>query len=98
MKLITKLSDLRAVSGGYIVDEFVTENTILFHSLVGALSGSFAGGFFAYGVGIAVGEAFASVCGFLGAVGGAYLGLHYNEYANIKPNTWVRWNVTVVYC
>ncbi len=98
MKLISQISDLKAVSGGYIYDEFVTANAIFYQSVFSAVSMGFVGGLFGFASGgVVAGPAGAVAFGALGTAAGGYLGFNYNEYSDIEPNTWVRWDVTVVY-
>ncbi|MBS0288642.1 MAG: hypothetical protein JSS07_01225 [Proteobacteria bacterium] len=99
MHLISQISDLKTVSGGYdiVYDEFVTSNTILIHSIVEALRAGFTGGALGGFGGIFVGGIpGAAVLGTFGAVVGGYLGYKYNDYADIEPDTWVTWKVTYV--
>ena len=101
MKLITQLSDLKTVSGGYYddyYDEFVTENTIFYNSVASAMFfGLFFGALGGIGGYEIARQAGAIVLGALAAGAGACLGYNYNAYADIKPNSWVTWNVEIYY-
>lgn len=101
MKLISQLSDLKAVSGGYTYDEFVTANTIFYHSVYNAVIFGAEGGIFGCVGGVYLGKLFGKTAelagvialGSLGTAAGGYFGYNYNEYSDIEPNTWVRWNI-----
>ena len=103
MKLISQISDLKAVSGGYIYDEFVTADTIyansVFSAVCGGIMGGVLGGLGGAYVGAFIGDTAALAGGLaLGAIGAAALGkfsFYHNDYSDIEPNTWVRWDVTV---
>jgi len=98
LKLISQLGDLKAVSGGYIQDEFVTANTIYYHSILSAVCVGFLGGMLGVVAGAELGSPVGPVLvGLLGVAAGAKFGFYNNEYADIEPDTWVRWDVTVVY-
>ncbi len=105
MKLISQSSDLKAVSGGYVQDEFVTASTIFYKSIESAIRVGLVGGIFAGVGGIHLGGLYSAMAaslvgvalGTAGAAAGAWYGYNFNEYSDIEPNTWVRWDVTVVY-
>jgi len=99
MKLISHIADLKAVSGGYFYDEFVTADTIFYQSVFSAMGNGMLGGLLVYAgciyLNMAIEEAVA--LGSLGVVAAGYLGYNYNQYSDIEPNTWVRWDITIVY-
>ena len=105
MKLISQISDLKAVSGGYIVDEFVTANTIFYQSVFSAVCGALVGGVLGGMAGAYLGGLYSipasqTAAAALGTIGSAVLGhfsFYHNDYSDIEPNTWVRWDVTVIY-
>lgn len=99
MKLLSQISDLKAVSGGYSYsyDEFVTEDIIFYNSVLSSVSCSISGGVIGGVLGLFGGIPGAVAFGTLGAAGGAYLGYKYNDYSDIEPNTLVHWTVNVVY-
>ena len=87
MQLLTEISHLKAISGGgYIHEEYVTEQSILNACReVALLSGAIFGGF-----GSLIGNHFgfgALQGGIVGTLAGLYLGYYYNNYYGQTPNT-----------
>ncbi len=95
MRLISQLAELKAVSGGYnySYDEFVTTDKIFYQSVFSAVQGGFLGCWAGAYLGLSAGTV---VLGVLGGTALGYVGYNYNDYADIEPDTWITWDVTVV--